>query len=112
MLPYNTFPSFQELKDELVKEDMTMKIIKEQEEQLKQAAQVMKQMAEEYNRTQEKMATMDTVVRENLRLKEEMAKVYSKSIEQVKGANQSVNDMREEMVKLINIINERTKNNE
>lgn len=103
MLPYNTFPSFKELKDELVKEEQTMAIIKKQEEQLKQAQQVMQQMAVEYQKTQERMATMDTIVKENLRLKEEMANVYAKSIEQSKESNQNMLAMQGEMQKILKI---------
>ena len=101
MLPYNTFPSFKELKDELVKEEQTMAIIRQQEEQLKQAQQVMQQMAQEYQKAQERMATMDTVVKENLRLKEEMTNVYAKSIEQVKESSKAVMQMQEDMKGLL-----------
>lgn len=104
MLPYNTFPSFKELKDELVKEDQTMAIIKAQEEQLKQAQQVMQQMAQEYQKTQEKMGTMDTVVKENLRLKEEMAEVYAKSIEQTQEASKNMLGMQGEIQKLLGVL--------
>ena len=104
MLPYNTFPSFKELKDELVKEDTTMQIIKQQEQQLKQAQQVMQQMSIEYQKTQEKMATMDTVVKENLRLKEEMADVYAKSIKQTQDATNNMLNMQKDIQKLLGML--------
>lgn len=104
MLPYNTFPSFKELKDELLKEDTTMAIIKQQEEQLKQAQQVLQQMSKEYQKMQDKMGTMDTVVQENLRLKEQMAEVYAKSIEQTKEATQNMNNMQAEVIRMINML--------
>lgn len=104
MLPYNTFPSFKELKDELIKEDTTMAIIKAQEEQLKQAQMVLQQMATEYQKTQEKIAMMDTIVRENLRLKEEMADIYAKSIQQTQEAKKNVSNMHQELVKILNAV--------
>lgn len=105
MLPYNTFPSFKELKDELIKEDNTTDIIRQQEEQLKQAQQVLQQMSEEYKKMQEKMGTMDVVVKENLRLKEEMMNVYAKSIEQVKDSTQNVLELQNEITRLLSIVN-------
>lgn len=111
MLPYNTFPSFKELKDELQKEDMTQQIIKAQEEQLVEAQKVMQQMSMEYKKMEEKMFVMDNIVRENLRLKEEMATVYNKSIEEAKKSQGNMLQMQEEMRKLINSVS-KVKNNE
>lgn len=111
MLPYNTFPSFKELKDELQKEDMTQQIIKAQEEQLVEAQKVMQQMSMEYKKMEEKMFVMDNIVRENLRLKEEMATVYNKSIEEAKKSQGNMLQMQDEMRKLINSVS-KVKNNE
>ena len=94
MLPYDTFPSFQELKKSLDEYDQTKDYIKQLEQKLDQASQVMQQMSIEYNKMKEKNKTMDTLVQENLRLKEQMADVYVKSIETTKKANDELFDLK------------------
>lgn len=103
ILPYNTFPSYKELKDELVKKDTTLQIMKQMENQIKQYEEAMKMMSAEYQKTQEQMKTMDTVVKENLRLKEEMADVMAKCVEQTQNASKTAIEAQREVQKLLAI---------
>ncbi len=105
MLPYNTFPSYQELLGELQKEDTTQAIMQKQEETIKEMQKVMQQMATEYQKSQEMLATMDTVVEENLRLKEDMAKVYASAIKQSQDANTNVLKVQAEIRRLLKMMN-------
>lgn len=107
MLPYNTFPSYQELLGELKKEDQTKAIMQKQEETIQQLYKAMEQMSNEYQKSQEMLKTMDTVIRENMTLKENMTNVYAKAIESSNLANENTLKMQQDMQNLLKIVNKK-----
>lgn len=92
MLPYNTFPSYQELQKELEKEDNTKQIMQQQQEQIAQMQQMLQQTEEDRKKWQEGLDRMRVIIEENAKLKEELTDAYANAILEKQSTAQVLQD--------------------